>query len=179
MAREHKGTHEIIAGAGCIRGGHLVPGMFQHPILVDSDGSCFAEGRDDDLSGKPAAGARRIVIAHGQYRIVAAGHLDLAIRAEKGSADSHGRGMIAAMRKTVQFTLIGASVLMLAMIGAAAYLYQAGQDSSAPPLVGPAPTAAIAVARGWKTLVTPGIMCGIPGYAIGTCIGVAVAKLLM
>lgn len=46
-------------------------------------------------------------------------------------------------------------------------------------LVGPAPAAAIAAARGWKTLVTPGIMCGILGYAIGTFIGVAVAKLLM
>ncbi len=46
-------------------------------------------------------------------------------------------------------------------------------------LVGPAPTAAIAVARGWKTLVTPGIMCGILGYAVGTFIGVAVAKMLM
>ena len=46
-------------------------------------------------------------------------------------------------------------------------------------LVGPAPTAAIAAARGWKTLVTPGIMCGILGYAIGTFIGVAVAKMLM
>ena len=34
-------------------------------------------------------------------------------------------------------------------------------------------------ARGWKTLVTPGIMCGILGYAIGTFIDVAVAKLLM
>ena len=46
-------------------------------------------------------------------------------------------------------------------------------------LVGPAPTAAIAAARGWKALVTPGIMCGILGYAIGTFIGVAVAKVLM
>ena len=46
-------------------------------------------------------------------------------------------------------------------------------------LVGPAPAAAIAAARGWKTLVTPGIMCGILGYAIGTFIGVAVAKLLI
>ena len=45
-------------------------------------------------------------------------------------------------------------------------------------LVGPAPTAAIAATRGWKALVTPGIMCGILGYAIGTFIGVAVAKLL-
>ncbi len=34
-------------------------------------------------------------------------------------------------------------------------------------------------ARGWKTLVTPGIMCGILGYAVGTFIGVAVAKMLM
>lgn len=46
-------------------------------------------------------------------------------------------------------------------------------------LVGPAPTAAIAAARGWRGLVTPGIMCGILGYALGTFIGVAVAKLLM
>ena len=36
-----------------------------------------------------------------------------------------------------------------------------------------------AAARGWKMLVTSGIMCGILGYAIGTFIGVAVAKLLM
>ena len=51
--------------------------------------------------------------------------------------------------------------------------------AAAAALVGPAPAAAIAAARGWKTLVTPGIMCGILGYAIGTFIGVAVAKLLM
>ena len=38
---------------------------------------------------------------------------------------------------------------------------------------------ALAAARGWKALVTPGIMCGILGYAIGAFIGVAVAKLLM
>ena len=43
-------------------------------------------------------------------------------------------------------------------------------------------TTASSAARGWKTLATPGIMCGILGYAIGTfaiAIGVAVAKLLM
>ena len=51
--------------------------------------------------------------------------------------------------------------------------------AAAAALVGPAPTAAIAGARGWKALVTPGIMCGILGYALGTFIGVAVAKLLM
>ncbi len=50
--------------------------------------------------------------------------------------------------------------------------------ASAAALLGPAPSAAIAAARGWTRLVTPGIMCGIFGYAIATFIGVAVAKLL-
>ena len=45
-------------------------------------------------------------------------------------------------------------------------------------LVGPAPTAAIAISQGWRSLVTPGIMCGILGYAIGTFVGVAVFQLL-
>ena len=45
-------------------------------------------------------------------------------------------------------------------------------------LVGPAPTAAIAISRGWRSLVTPGIMCGILGYAIGTFVGVAVTTVL-
>jgi uncharacterized membrane protein len=45
-------------------------------------------------------------------------------------------------------------------------------------LVGPAPTAAIAITRGWRDLVTPGIMCGIFGYVIGTFIGVAVTTAL-
>ncbi len=46
-------------------------------------------------------------------------------------------------------------------------------------LVGPAATAAIAISRGWRSLITPGIMCGIFGYVIGTFIGVAVTKLLI
>lgn len=45
-------------------------------------------------------------------------------------------------------------------------------------LVGPSVTAAIAISRGWRTLVTPAIMCGIFGYAIATFIGVAVSKIL-
>lgn len=45
-------------------------------------------------------------------------------------------------------------------------------------LVGPAVTAAIATSRGWRELVTPGIMCGIFGYAIATFIGVAITSLL-
>ena len=45
-------------------------------------------------------------------------------------------------------------------------------------LVGPAPTAAIAISKGWKHLVTPGIMCGIFGYVIATFVGVTVTALL-
>lgn len=45
-------------------------------------------------------------------------------------------------------------------------------------LVGPSVTAAIAISRGWRTLVTPAIMCGIFGYAIATFIGVILTKLL-
>ncbi len=41
-------------------------------------------------------------------------------------------------------------------------------------LVGPAVTAAIATSRGWRELVTPGIMCGIFGYAIATFVGVTI-----
>lgn len=45
-------------------------------------------------------------------------------------------------------------------------------------LVGPAVTAAIAISQGWRSLVTPGIMCGILGYVIGTFIGVTVTAFL-
>ena len=45
-------------------------------------------------------------------------------------------------------------------------------------LVGPAPTAAIAITQGWRSLVTPGIMCGIFGYVIGTFLGVAASSFL-
>ncbi|MCV6620241.1 MAG: DUF819 family protein [Cellvibrionaceae bacterium] len=45
-------------------------------------------------------------------------------------------------------------------------------------LVGPAVTAAIATSKNWRHLVTPGIMCGIFGYAIATFIGVAISQLL-
>lgn len=45
-------------------------------------------------------------------------------------------------------------------------------------LVGPAVTAAIAMSRGWRDLVTPAIMCGIFGYVIANFIGVSVTALL-
>jgi len=50
--------------------------------------------------------------------------------------------------------------------------------ASAAALVGPAVTAAIAISKGWKHMVTPGIMCGIFGYVIATFIGVAITAIL-
>lgn len=50
--------------------------------------------------------------------------------------------------------------------------------ASAANVVGPAPAAAIASARGWHALVTPGVMCGIFGKSIGTFIGVAITMFL-
>jgi uncharacterized membrane protein len=50
--------------------------------------------------------------------------------------------------------------------------------ASAAALVGPAPTAAIAATRGWHDLVTPGVMCGVFGYVIGTFLGVSLTGLL-
>ncbi|MEZ5498278.1 MAG: DUF819 family protein [Steroidobacteraceae bacterium] len=45
-------------------------------------------------------------------------------------------------------------------------------------ILGPGTAAALAASKGWKTLVAPGILVGMLGYAIGTFIGVSVAALL-
>lgn len=45
-------------------------------------------------------------------------------------------------------------------------------------ILGPAPAAALAASKGWHTLVTPGILVGMLGYAIATFIGVGLAALL-
>lgn len=50
--------------------------------------------------------------------------------------------------------------------------------ASAAALVGPAPSAAIAISRGWRELITPAIMCGIFGYAIANFVGVGITKIL-
>ena len=70
--------------------------------------------------------------------------------------------------------------LAVVLTGAAIFKIDLAQVivGSGAALVGPAPTAAIASTQGWRTLITPGIMCGILGYAIATFIGVAVAGLL-
>ncbi len=70
--------------------------------------------------------------------------------------------------------------LFVVLVGAAVLKIDLAQAivGSGAALVGPAPTAAIASTQGWRDLVTPGIMCGILGYAIATFIGVAVSGLL-
>jgi uncharacterized membrane protein len=45
-------------------------------------------------------------------------------------------------------------------------------------ILGPAPAAALAASKGWKALVTPGILVGLFGYAVATFIGVALTTLL-
>jgi len=50
--------------------------------------------------------------------------------------------------------------------------------ASAAALVGPAVTAAIATSFNWRDLVTPGIMCGIFGYALATFVGVTITTFL-
>ncbi|HMB60564.1 MAG TPA: DUF819 family protein [Xanthomonadales bacterium] len=45
-------------------------------------------------------------------------------------------------------------------------------------ILGPAPAAALAASKGWRPLVTPGIMVGLFGYAIATFIGIALTSVL-
>ena len=70
--------------------------------------------------------------------------------------------------------------LIVVLTGAAIFKIDLAQAivGSGAALVGPAPTAAIASTQGWRDLVTPGIMCGILGYAIATFIGVALSGVL-
>jgi uncharacterized membrane protein len=45
-------------------------------------------------------------------------------------------------------------------------------------ILGPAPAAALAASKGWRPLITPGILVGLFGYAIATFVGVAISALL-
>ncbi len=45
-------------------------------------------------------------------------------------------------------------------------------------ILGPATAAAMAASRGWKELVTPGVLVGSLGYSIATFIGIAITKIL-
>ncbi|NIB40427.1 DUF819 family protein [Pseudomaricurvus alkylphenolicus] len=101
------------------------------------------------------------------------------------------------------FAVVGAGTDMSAFLGAAIVLFFYGSFiivihlvvtfalartfkfgleetvvASGAALVGPAVTAAIATSRNWRELVTPGIMCGIFGYAIATFIGVSISGML-
>ena len=49
---------------------------------------------------------------------------------------------------------------------------------SAAAFVGAGVTAAITTANGWRSLITPGILCGVFGYVIATFIGVGLTSLL-
>jgi uncharacterized membrane protein len=68
------------------------------------------------------------------------------------------------------FLLLGAKLLKIDLAEAAI--------ASMACVGGPALPAAIAPARGWHALTTPGIMCGVLGYAIANFLGVGLAQLL-
>ena len=68
------------------------------------------------------------------------------------------------------FVLVGAKLfrfdLAVALTGAAAAI------------VGPAVAAALATTKGWKTMITPGIVIGILGYVVANFVGIAIFKWL-
>lgn len=76
------------------------------------------------------------------------------------------------------FIILAHLLLILVICRALGFSLPETLIASAAALVGPAVTAAIAISKGWRDLVTPGIMCGIFGYAIATFIGVAISNLL-
>lgn len=45
-------------------------------------------------------------------------------------------------------------------------------------ILGPAPAAALAASRGWRALVTPGMLVGLFGYSIATFLGVSLTSVL-
>lgn len=49
---------------------------------------------------------------------------------------------------------------------------------SAAAIVGPAAAAGIATAKGWKSMITPGIAVGVFGYVIANFVGIAIVRLL-
>lgn len=115
----------------------------------------------------------------------------------------HGAFEIGMLMMFIFFATIGASADITVMVdtGAVIFLYASliilihlvviilgaklfGMDlaevviASLACIGGPVAPAAIAAARGWRKLVTPGIMVGILGYAIANFIGVGLARFL-
>ena len=45
-------------------------------------------------------------------------------------------------------------------------------------ILGPAAAAALAASKGWRHLVTPGMLVGVLGYAIATFIGITITAIL-
>ena len=95
-----------------------------------------------------------------------------------------GTDAIAFLDSAVVLFIYGMIIIFvhLALVLVVAYLLKVDLAeavvASGAALVGPSVTAAIAISKGWRSLVTPAIMCGIFGYAIATFIGVAISKVL-
>lgn len=76
-------------------------------------------------------------------------------------------------------TLVTTHLILLLCIGRALRLDLAEVMVAANAcILGPATAAAMAAGQGWRPLVTPGLLVGILGYAIGTFCGIGVTALL-
>lgn len=76
------------------------------------------------------------------------------------------------------FIILVNLLLTLVVCRVLGFSFQETLVASAAALLGPAGTVIIVISKGWRDFVTPGIMCGIFGYAIATFIGVAISNLL-
>lgn len=77
------------------------------------------------------------------------------------------------------FILLSGHLIMVALLGR--LLKIAGPElliASNACLLGPPTAAAMAASRGWNHLITPGILCGVLGYAVANFIGIAFGKLI-
>ena len=118
----------------------------------------------------------------------------------RGLGDAFGLGMVLML---IFFTTLGASASVAALVDTAPVLFLFAMivvavhfavilvigriakltlpetlTGSNACILGPATAAGLAAAQGWKSLVTPGILVGTLGYAIGTFIGVGLAGFL-
>lgn len=79
------------------------------------------------------------------------------------------------------FTLVAAAIHLALLLASARLFNLRASDTliaSIAGIMGPATAAAFAGGRGWRGLVTPGVMTGVLGIAIATFLGLAVERLV-
>ena len=69
---------------------------------------------------------------------------------------------------------------VIVLIGAKVFRFDfaVAVTGAAAAIVGPAVAAALATTKGWKSMITPGIVVGILGYVVANFVGIAIFKWL-